>query len=128
MQIAGSWVVDNFRLMMDEIKNGNFSRMDVMHHILAGMKAWFTENMMVNIDVARRSAGGAGFSANTGLTELFQNASPLPTYEGDNTVMLGQATRYLAKLLKKAKNNQQLSFPFTYLNKMPDTLSRKNRA
>ena len=102
--------------------------MDGMHHILAGFKALFTENMIVNIDVARRSAGGAGFSSNTGLTELFQNAAPLPTYEGDNTVMLGQATRYLVKLLKKAKNNQQLPFPFEYLNKMPDTLSRKNRA
>lgn len=42
--------------------------------------------------------------------------------------MLGQAVRYLTKLVQKVKKGQTLPFPFEYLNKMPDTLSRKNRA
>ena len=50
MQIVGGWVVDEFKKMMDEIQQSNFSRMDGMHHILAGTKAYFTETMMTNIE------------------------------------------------------------------------------
>ena len=89
MQLMGGWVVDEFKKMMDEIKSNNYDRMDVMHHVLSGLKAWCTSNVMVNIEEARRSAGGAGFSSNSGFTEIYQTASPMPTYEGDNTVMLG---------------------------------------
>jgi acyl-CoA oxidase len=92
--------------------------MDSMHHVLAGLKALFSEQLMVNIDAARRACGGAGFSSNSGFTEIYQNAAPVPTYEGDNTVMMGQAVRYLTKLVKKAKKNEKLPFPFEYLNSM----------
>lgn len=63
--------------------------MDQNHHILAGFKGNFTEQMVGNVDVARRSTGGAGYTAASGFTELYRNVSPMPTYEGDNTVMLG---------------------------------------
>ena len=89
MQLVGGWVVDQFKVMMDQIKQNNFESMDNMHHILAGIKAYFTDTLMVNIEQARRSAGGAGFSSNSGFTEIFQFSAPMPTYEGDNTVMLG---------------------------------------
>ena len=114
--------------MMNEIKQNDFSRMDTVHHILSGLKAGFTEQLMVNIDQARRSCGGAGYSSNSGFTEMYQNASPMPTYEGDNTVMMGQSVRYLVKLMKKVKKGEKLPFPFGYLNNIADTLSRKNRA
>ena len=52
----------------------------------------------------------------------------MPTYEGENTVMLLQAVRYLSKLIKKVDKGEKLQFPFQYLNAMPETLSRKNRA
>ena len=76
--------------------------MDVNHHILAGFKGLFTEDAYANVDIARKSTGGAGYQTSSGFTELFRNVSPLPTYEGDNTVMLGQASRYLVKLVNKA--------------------------
>jgi len=125
---VGGWVSDQFNSMMQEIKTGNYASMDAMHHILAGLKAQFTADLMVQLDKARTACGGAGFASNTGFTELYQNASPMPTYEGENTVMLGQAVRYLVKLYKKAKKGEKLPFPFTYLNRMADTLSRKGRA
>ncbi len=46
---------------------------------------------------------------------MFGAVSPVPTYEGENTVMLGQASRYLVKQIKKASEGKKLPFPFTYL-------------
>ena len=89
MQFVGKWVVDEFTKMMSEVKRGEFSRMDPMHHILSGLKSTFTESMIINIEQARRSCGGAGYTSNSGFTELSHNSSPMPTYEGDNVVMLG---------------------------------------
>ena len=42
--------MDEFKKMMDEIQQKNFSRMDSMHHILAGTKAYFTETMIKNVE------------------------------------------------------------------------------
>ena len=74
---------------MDKIKVGDTSMMEINHHILAGFKGLFTDDMYRNIEVARRSTGGAGYSSASGFTNIFRNASPYPTLEGDNTVMLG---------------------------------------
>lgn len=128
MMAAGHYATDEFRDMMDKVQKGDFSKMDKNHHILSGFKGLFTDDMYRNVDVARRSTGGAGFSTASGFTTLFRNSSPMPTYEGDNTVMLGQASRYLMKLVAKAKKNQKLPFPFSYLNQMQETLSLKNQA
>jgi len=39
-------------------------------------------------DTARRACGGAGYQSGSGFSEIFSQGSPIPTYEGDNTVML----------------------------------------
>jgi len=73
-----------------------------MHHLLAGLKAHFSESMIYVFDRARRSCGGAGYQSNSGFTEIFMGSSPIPTFEGDNTVMLLQSSRFVFKLFKKA--------------------------
>jgi hypothetical protein len=35
--------------------------MDKLHHILAGFKAQYTEEMMAGVEIARKSCGGAGY-------------------------------------------------------------------
>ena len=83
---------------------------------------------MLDIEEARRLCGGAGYQSNAGFTTIFAALSPMPTYEGENTVMMGQASRYLVKLITKAAKKTQLDFPFIYLNNMQVTLSEKNQA
>jgi len=83
---------------------------------------------MLDIEEARRLCGGAGYQSNAGFTTIFAALSPMPTYEGENTVMMGQASRYLVKLITKAAKNIQLDFPFIYLNNMQIRLSEKNQA
>lgn len=102
--------------------------MDVVHHILSGFKALFTAQGNFDVDEARRMCGGAGYQSNAGFTTLFAAVSPMPTYEGENTVMMGQASRYLFKLIKRVSKGKTLTFPFTYLNKIQETLQLKNQA
>jgi hypothetical protein len=106
--------------MMEGIVKKDFSHMDFNHHLLSGFKALFSEEAINMIDVCRRSCGGAGFHAFSGFTEIYQNHSPIPTYEGDNIVMSLQASRYIFKLFKAAKKGTKLSFPFEYINQIPE--------
>ena len=128
MSLAGDWTRQEFTRMMADVKNGVFSRMDAAHHILSGFKALFSNQAIHDVEEARRVCGGAGYQSNAGFTSLFAAVSPIPTYEGENTVMMGQASRYLIKQIKKAGEGKKLIFPFTYLNNMQATLAAKNQA
>lgn len=93
---------NQFKLMMDEVKVKNFDRLDVLHHLLSGFKSYYSDEVMTGVEKCRRSAGGAGYASFSGFTELMSLASPIVTYEGENTVMSLQATRYVFKLVKIA--------------------------
>ena len=54
------------------------------------------------------ACGGAGYASSSGFTELISANSPIPTYEGDNNVMLGQASRFIFKLIKNAAKDRKL--------------------
>jgi len=102
MTVVGCWVTQEFSTMMEEIGRKVFTRMDVNHHLLSGFKALFSQQALSDVEEARRTCGGAGYQSNSGFTSLFAGVSPIPTYEGDNTVMLGQASRFLIKLITLA--------------------------
>jgi len=89
MTVVGCWVTQEFSTMMEEIGRKVFTRMDVNHHLLSGFKALFSQQALSDVEEARRTCGGAGYQSNSGFTSLFAGVSPIPTYEGDNTVMLG---------------------------------------
>jgi len=89
--------------MSDAIETKNdFSKMDVTHHFLAGFKAAMSDEMMIALERCRKSCGGAGYASMSGFTDILSFGSPSQTYEGDNIVMLGQASRYVFKLIKEA--------------------------
>jgi len=85
---------------------------------MAGFKAYYSEEIMAGAEKCRRSTGGAGYASFSGFSEILAMVSPIPTYEGDNTVMLLQASRYVLKLVKKVINQKQIPFPFEYITKM----------
>jgi acyl-CoA oxidase len=109
--------------MLVGVRSGKFDKMDVNHHLLAGFKATFSEEYVNAGETARKSCGGAGFASNSGFAQLFHNNTPIVTYEGDNTVMLLQASKLLMKLIKKAENGAKVPYPFEYLTKMKETLA-----
>ena len=99
MTVVGAWVTQEFSKMMEDVKRNVFTRMDSNHHLLSGFKALFSEQALADVEEARRTCGGAGYQSNSGFTAMFAGVSPIPTYEGDNTVMLGQASRFLMKMV-----------------------------
>lgn len=101
--------------------------MDVMHHLLSGFKATFSDCAVSHIDEIRQRCGGVGFSSNAGFTEAWQNVAPIPTYEGDNIVMLGQAARFLFKQVKNVAKGKTPPFPFEYLTAEKRLSAIKNR-
>lgn len=107
---------------MSDVAKKDYGRMDIMHHILAGFKSLFAEQLVVNVEKSRRTCGGAGYLNGSGFTEISQGASPLPTYEGDNIVMLLQASRYVLKMIKKAQKGEKLPKLFTYIQHIPQLL------
>ena len=84
----GNYICDGFVGLLKGAETGDFSKLDVMHHLLSGYKSLFSERTLDSIELCRKNCGGAGYSANSGLPNLYSNYSPVPTYEGDNTVML----------------------------------------
>ena len=81
------------------------------------------------IEVCRQSCGGAGFLSASGFHQQLSFYSPMITFEGDNTVMIQQASRYLFKLLKRAgKGKKPIEMPFTYLNKVNALVSGQLRS
>ena len=68
-----------------------------MHATTAGLKILVSTTAIADIETARRSMGGHGFSAFAGVGQLYADYVPAATYEGDNFVLDGQVVRAALK-------------------------------
>ena len=100
MFISFDYINKMYIQLLDEIMEEKFELLDVMHHLLSGMKAVFTQITNDAMFTIRQCIGGAGYSAWSGIPHLISEFSPCVTVEGDNTVMLQQCANYLFKLYK----------------------------
>lgn len=76
---------------MNVVKSGqseDFKPLAMIHHLVTGLKAFFTQATYDTLNVLRESCGGAGFSAYSGFSQLIGDYAAKVSYEGDNTVML----------------------------------------
>ena len=94
--------------MYEELTKGKFKTLDILHHYTSGLKSIYSQSCYDGLDQIRLSCGGAGYS-------------PVPTYEGDNTVMAQQSLNYLQKKLKQIKAGKKATGVLSYLNNI-DTL------
>jgi len=77
--------------------NNDFSSLPALHASLAGAKAASTWAAADGAEAARRACGGHGYSALSGLPQLFASYVQNVTWEGDNNVMCLQAARFAVK-------------------------------
>ena len=61
--------------------------LDIMHHLTSGLKSLFSIMVYEGIDQSRQACGGAGYSAYSGFSQILSEYSPVPTFEGENSVM-----------------------------------------
>jgi len=99
-----------FKKVAESSGSGDVSQLPELHGTTSGLKAYVSATAVNDIEVARRSMGGHGYSAFSGLGTLYANYLPAVTYiyfclvscrsthlrssyEGDNFVLDQQVVR-----------------------------------
>jgi acyl-CoA oxidase len=85
---SGEHALNQLNLLLKGIEEDDFSKLDLMHHYTAGMKALFSQDAFDHNIQIRQALGGAGYSAWSNIPRFIEDCSPFVTFEGDNTVML----------------------------------------
>lgn len=115
----GRYTMKALTQMQQRLANRDTSLLPEMHALLCGLKVFVTTHGIVDIETARRSMGGHGFSAFAGLGRLYIDYLPSATFEGDNFVLDGQVVRAAAKLCKAVLSSTssvaELPLPSAYL-------------
>lgn len=93
----GKAVIQSFQVMSNRLQKGDASLLAEMHAITSGLKVLVTTTGIQDLEVARRSMGGHGYSAFSGLGRLYADYLPSATYEGDNFVLDQQVVRAAVK-------------------------------
>ena len=87
MMIMGKYIHGHRAIMNEEIVRGKFKTLDFLHHFTSGLKSLYSAMTYDGIECVRVNCGGAGYSAWSFLPQIYYDYSPVPVYEGDNTVM-----------------------------------------
>ena len=112
-----------------EVKNGSFKLLDVLHHFSSGMKALVTDYNYVGLDELRQACGGAGFLLSSGIADWWAESAPFPTYEGVNVIMYQQSSRMLLKQATRIKAGKAPSHEFfNYLAKADELVAGQSGA
>jgi hypothetical protein len=81
----------------------NFKPLKFIHHFVSGLKAYLTHTIHNTLTVLRESCGGAGMSAYSGLPYICAEYGAYVAFEGDNTVMVQQCSKYIIDGVLKNK-------------------------
>ncbi|CEP17474.1 hypothetical protein [Parasitella parasitica] len=134
MLFTGTEMTDMYNIMMsrlDGAKEGDEDLDEVIeilketHSTSAGLKAFCTWNCLNTIEACRQACGGHGYSAYTGLAQMYQDFAVQCTWEGDNTILTLQLGRYLISCYRDALNGKKLSPGVGYLNNLDNLIGKK---
>ena len=85
------------------LNSGEETDLSYLHCIISLYKSFVTYGVLEGIEEARRSCGGHGFMMLSGLPSIYLEYLPSITYDGDNSILALQATRYIMSILRKTK-------------------------
>ncbi|KAL5478962.1 hypothetical protein ACEPAI_2249 [Sanghuangporus weigelae] len=92
-----------------QLSRGETESLPDMHAITSGLKVLVSTTSVHDVEVARRSMGGHGYSAYAGLGKVYSDALPSVTYEGDNFVLDQQVVRAALKAYNQSQSSTYLS-------------------
>lgn len=98
-----------------ELTNGQFSRLPEMHALSCCLKAVTSMDAVVGVETCRLACGGHGYLASSGFPGLTGYVAMSRAFEGENTVMLLQTSRFLVKSWKNAVAGKPLTPTVKYL-------------
>jgi len=96
----GRSLMTAFAAMSTRLTSGDTSLLAEMHATTSGLKVLVSTTGIQDLEVARRSMGGHGYSAFAGLGRIYADYLPSATYEGDNYVLDEQVVRAALKSYK----------------------------
>ncbi|KAJ7589583.1 peroxisomal oxidase [Mycena floridula] len=102
----GKALTKSFELLQTRLTAGDTSLLADQHIILSGLKVFCSASSIADIETARRSMGGHGYSAFSGLGATYADLVPSATYEGDNFVLDSQVLRGAVKSFRLAEAGQ----------------------
>lgn len=102
--LLGRHMVNAFSEMAERLQRGDTSLLAEVHATASGLKVWATTSLTQDIETARRSMGGHGFSAFAGLGRVYGDQVPSATFEGDNFVLDQQVERAAVKAYRSFSN------------------------
>ncbi|XP_059218836.1 probable peroxisomal acyl-coenzyme A oxidase 1 isoform X1 [Stomoxys calcitrans] len=96
-RMAADYVWDMYRVVNKELDVGNKRNLPELHALTCCLKAVCSEDASKGVEILRKACGGHGFMASANFGNIYANATAACTYEGENTVLLLQAARFLTK-------------------------------
>ncbi|KAJ7614834.1 peroxisomal oxidase [Roridomyces roridus] len=99
----------SFDALARDLSSGNTSQLAEMHVMTSGLKTLVTTASIQDVETARRSMGGHGYSAFAGLGKLYADYVPSATYEGENYVLDQQVLRAGLKTFNLIFSNPALA-------------------
>jgi acyl-CoA oxidase len=90
--------------MIQRLSTGDTSLLAELHAQSSALKVLVSSTTITDIETARRSMGGHGFSAYAGLGRVYADYLPSATFEGDNYVLDQQVVRSALKALDNLNN------------------------
>ncbi|PIL25736.1 hypothetical protein GSI_11486 [Ganoderma sinense ZZ0214-1] len=94
-----------FTALLARLSTGDTSLLPAMHATTAGLKVLASTAAIADLETARRSMGGHGFSAFAGVGRLYADYVAAATYEGDNFVLDAQVVRAALKAFARAASS-----------------------
>ncbi|KAK0476960.1 peroxisomal oxidase [Armillaria novae-zelandiae] len=108
--LLGRNILKSFNAFSRQLASGDMTMLPEMHAITSGLKVLCTATTMEDVESARRSMGGHGYSAFAGVGKLYADYLPSVTFEGENFVLDKQVLR---AALKSSKSNASSLSPFS---------------
>ncbi|XP_004530468.1 probable peroxisomal acyl-coenzyme A oxidase 1 [Ceratitis capitata] len=107
-KITGECIWNMFNNVTGELEQGNMDRLPEMHALSCCLKAITSADSAAAVEVCRLSCGGHGYMDCSNFPTIYGMTTAVCTYEGENTVMLLQTSRYLVKVYAQALNGETL--------------------
>ncbi|KAF5338285.1 hypothetical protein D9757_014912 [Collybiopsis confluens] len=101
----------SFQTMAQRLSTGDASLLAELHAVTSGLKVLCTTSSVQDLENARRSMGGHGYGAFSGIGKVYADMVPSVTYEGENFVLDQQAVRAALKAFKNLFGDDGKSRP-----------------
>ena len=105
MYFAGVELNARYKQCQLELEAGDSPILGEVNAVASGLKAFFTWETVKGLEVCRQCCGGHGYMSISGVSTMFNDYAPTVTYEGDNTLMAMQCSKWVLKQLNFDKSN-----------------------